>query len=121
MRLLDNLFYVRNLEVSEKGEAHAVLTPNCSHVIYKAHFPNSPITPGVCLLEMVTELVGDVWGGGLRLKEVANLKFLNVLVPYEGCEIMCDMRYDNATHGVQAEVRKSETVYAKMSLRFELE
>ena len=76
MRLLDNMFLV-------DGDAglHTVLRLNASHPVYAAHFPGHPITPGVCLLKMVGELMERLTGRRLSLAQIANLKFVLPVVP----------------------------------------
>lgn len=56
---------------------------NATHPIYRAHFPDHPITPGVCLVQMVGELLGDRVGRRLQLSKVVNLKFIAPISPLE--------------------------------------
>ncbi len=43
--------------------------------IYKAHFPNKPITPGACLVQIAEELIGA------PITQIAHLKFLQTVPP----------------------------------------
>ena len=45
------------------------------------HFPNVPIVPGVCQIQIITELLEMYLGKRLYLSEVKNIKFLSVLEP----------------------------------------
>ena len=49
---------------------------NGGHEIYKAHFPGNPITPGVCIVQMIGELLSDRCGRRLSLSKIVNLKFV---------------------------------------------
>lgn len=51
------------------------------HFIYKAHFPGEPITPGVCILQIASELLSLSLGKDVEVRCVRNVKFLQVLVP----------------------------------------
>ena len=44
--MTDNLYTTINIEDNENGFVAEIET-NPSHIIYKAHFPGNPITPGV--------------------------------------------------------------------------
>ena len=45
------------------------------HEIYKAHFPGHPVTPGVCQIQIVTELLALHLGEEVRLTDVKNVKY----------------------------------------------
>ena len=54
---------------------------NPEHFIYKAHFPGHPITPGVCLMQMVSELASVAEDCPLFIRNVKNAKYTGVVVP----------------------------------------
>ena len=120
MRLTDGFFIIESTHDTEGG-FEAVLRTNPEHLIYKAHFPGSPITPGVCVIQAAGELLEQKLGHKLFLKTVKNVKFLSVIIPEEGKKI----RYSFSNiiedgSGVKAQVVVSDeaTVYAKISLIF---
>lgn len=87
--------------------------------IYTAHFPGKPITPGVCILQMVEELLADYTLRNLRIAIVKNAKFLNVLTPTE--EViqfnLFSIIQEEEKIKVQSTVTDSSgTIYAKISL-----
>lgn len=84
MKLQNNLYKIVNID-KEKGCFHVALQPEC--LIYKAHFPEQPITPGVCIIQIATELFELLQGKPLSLVEVVNAKFLSVINPLEKPEV----------------------------------
>lgn len=59
MQLRDHLYHITAREQQDdKAIYHIAL--QADHVIYKAHFPGQPITPGVVILQMAAELAGDM-------------------------------------------------------------
>ena len=55
MKFLDSLYSVTQSRKTEGGfEFDISFFPG--HFIYKAHFPGEPITPGVCIIQIATEL-----------------------------------------------------------------
>ena len=64
--------------------------------VYKGHFPGYPITPGVCLVEIALELMGNV-----QLVGAKNIKFTSPIIPAEGTEL----RFNLGGEGSERTVR----------------
>ena len=60
---------------------------DASHAIYQAHFPGNPITPGVCIVQMIGELLSERCGRRLALSKIVNLKFVAPISPVETPDI----------------------------------
>lgn len=116
MRLLDEMYRIKG------EEEHLVSIAFCpEHVIYKAHFPGKPITPGVCIIKILGELLERKTGCSLSLREVKNLKFVNPISPIDDPEV--DVSFQEIVQE-EAEVRARGVisvpgkVYTKFSLIF---
>lgn len=84
MQLKNNLYTIarKQLEEGVSGSLYELeLIP--SSVIYQAHFPGEPITPGVCIVQMGKELVEDALQQELHISYVKNVKFLSILTPMQ--------------------------------------
>jgi 3-hydroxymyristoyl/3-hydroxydecanoyl-(acyl carrier protein) dehydratase len=84
---LINDFYTITQEMSSDAGFEYILSLNKDHVIYQAHFPHNPITPGVCIIQLCKELMELHTGETLFLKELVNVKFLSVINPLT-CELV---------------------------------
>ena len=94
---------------------------NPDHFIYAAHFPGNPITPGVCITQIVKELAEDLVQAPLFLKVVKNIKFTQVINPLKHPEvnfILSNPQKDETGYRVTASVESNGDVFAKMSLQF---
>ena len=123
MNFLDNLFHIESIEEAENGFV-ALLCCNPEHLIYQAHFPGNPITPGACLLQTAGELLQRKLGRPLFLKASKNVKYLNVLVPAKGKEVR--FTFSNLVESeieckAQVVIADEASVYTKMSLTFSYE
>ena len=78
MTLKDNLYKIEATDIDAR-RVELSLIPDC--VIYRAHFPGRPITPGVCIIQTATELLEHLTGRPTELRGVANAKFLAVVDP----------------------------------------
>lgn len=123
MRLANDFYRIETYEECKSG-AVVRLKLNSEHVIYRAHFPNQPVTPGVCMIEMLTELMEKRIGKPLFLCKVRNIKFLNKLSPAAVPVISISFSYqvetgETAKYAVKGEIFGDEQIFAKLSVTYE--
>lgn len=119
MKLDSTLYTVTGTEATDKGvNYHIRLNPDC--VIYKAHFPEQPVTPGVCIIEIAHELMELHLRCPLEVKMVKNVKFVSVISPLEVQDIVYEFSNikdeDDGTIKFQAQAKAGDTLYAKISM-----
>lgn len=78
MILKNNLYRIKSV-CKESKSFEIELLKDC--FIYKAHFPEQPITPGVCIIQIAGELLEELTGYHARLSSISNAKFLAVIDP----------------------------------------
>ena len=82
MRLNGDLFRIESrMEGLPQGQSGFNIILNPDHLIYKAHFPGQPVTPGVCILQMLQELLSIEEGKQLFIKNIKNAKFISMMSP----------------------------------------
>lgn len=100
--MLQGNFYTILNNQAKTDSANLLLELNPDHPIFEGHFPQIPVVPGVCMMQMVKELVEDFTGQRLRLAKAEHLKFLTIINPREnrflevGIEII-----SNSLQGIQ--------------------
>lgn len=92
----------------EENSATVRLLPESP--IYKAHFPEYPITPGVTLLQISLELMGKILVGA---KEI---KFVAPVLPGDGTEIRFEWEFKDENTVSVSILSMDGTQYARMSL-----
>lgn len=115
---VDSLYSIESRE-RHADEIEYHLRLDATHPVYRAHFPDEPVTPGVCLVRMAVELLGDAIGRRVRLSVLRNAKFLSVLSPIETPEVECVVRkisMDGEEVSGTSEIRSKESVIARISL-----
>ena len=123
MHFLDELFILQSIEDTENGFT-TILRCNPEHLIYQAHFPGNPITPGACLLQTASEVLQRKLCRPLFLKASKNVKYLNVLVPAEGKEVrftFSTLVESETECKAQVVIADEASVYTKMSLTYSYE
>lgn len=82
MRLNGDLFRIESrMQGLPQGQSGFNIILNPDHLIYKAHFPGQPVTPGVCILQMLQELLSIEMGKQLFIKNIKNAKFISMMSP----------------------------------------
>ena len=82
MKLNGDLFRIESrMEGLPEGQSGFNVILNPDHLIYKAHFPGQPVTPGVCILQMLQELLSVEMDKQLFIKNIKNAKFISMMSP----------------------------------------
>lgn len=115
MILLGDFFEIVSLE-TEEGSMNALLEINAGHRIFEGHFPNQPVVPGVCMMQMVKEIVEKVLGKKADLSAAAEMKFLAVIDPTQNNIINATIKYSTEEGKVKvvASLFKEETIHFRM-------
>ena len=130
MKLKNNLYkIISKEEVNSIFNYTVELNPSC--VIYQAHFPGEPITPGVCIVQIGKEVIEDLLleqssaSRRLEIIKAKNIKFLSVISPNEMPILTYQVRRlgfsdDNMTIETQIVVNSDDKSMAKISLVMKL-
>ncbi len=113
--LLNDFFFI-NEKVTSETEIWAELVINTNHKIFEGHFPNQPVVPGVCMMQVVKEILELVIGKETNLVQAAEMKFLAVINPLENNLIHASIKYTAGESGainIVASLFKDELVHFK--------
>ena len=94
--MLLNDFFTINDTVSSETEIWAELFINANHKIFEGHFPNQPVVPGVCMMQMIKEILETVIGKKPIWCRLHDMKFLAVINPLENNLIHASIKYTAA-------------------------
>jgi 3-hydroxyacyl-[acyl-carrier-protein] dehydratase len=122
MILLNDFFTIRDTE-SSATEIWAELLINASHKIFEGHFPNQPVVPGVCMMQMIKEILEMVIGKETNLVQAADMKFLAVINPIENNLIHASIKITTGENGainIVASLFKDELVHFKFKGLFQV-
>ena len=78
--LKDDFYKIVQMD-TEGASVKAALSLNAGHNIFKGHFPGTPVVPGVCMMQMVKDLVEITTGAPVLLSKADSIKFLSVIDP----------------------------------------
>ncbi|MFO7842313.1 MAG: hydroxymyristoyl-ACP dehydratase [Bacteroidales bacterium] len=79
--LLKDFYTIKEIDPSDKENIKVIIELNKDHEIYKGHFPGNPVVPGVCLTQLIKEVVENIEARDVRLVYADNIKFMAVVNP----------------------------------------
>ena len=96
--LLGNFFNISEQSITDNS-INATLDINASHHIFDGHFPGQPVVPGVCMMQMIKELLEAAIGKKTQLRKADFMKFLAVINPLENPTINAEFSYSTTENG----------------------
>lgn len=91
--MLLNDFYTLVHHEATPGVVKAKISIHREHRIFDGHFPGLPIVPGVCMMQIIRELMEIATKKTLRIAEADNMKFLSVINPDNNKEVEAAVTY----------------------------
>lgn len=122
--LLENFYTeIASTYTSENNNSfNSMIELNPEHKIYKGHFPQLPVAPGVCLIQAIKEILMVKFQKQLILTEGSNIKFLILINPKETKQFQVDFivkQIDNILD-VSANYTNNDKVFLKFKGKFKI-
>lgn len=90
MRLEGDFYRVITIDPSENNYRIEVELFS-DHSIYKGHFPQQPVVPGVCTLTIIKECIGKILSSNVFFESIKECKYVSVLIPQEELRIIINL------------------------------
>lgn len=116
--LLQDFYSVDKINTISEGKYVALITLNKNHAIFKGHFPGNPVTPGVCMMQIIKEITESILKVSLTMVSTSNVKFMALINPEINAELMLDLEIsENESSEIKVKNTTSfdETVALKLS------
>ncbi|MGE0638569.1 MAG: 3-hydroxyacyl-ACP dehydratase [Bacteroidia bacterium] len=110
-----DFYTLNNFSVPEAGKVQAQIKLNASHAIFKGHFPESPVVPGVCLIQISKEMLEKSLDATTQLVQSSQVKFLAVVDPTVNAvlQIALDTKEQDGLISANAAISAGEKVFFK--------
>lgn len=116
MNQTDPFYRTEELEAREASLQATVYFPT-EHPLYAGHFPERPVVPGVCVLQVCSELISRVHAHSLRIAEIASVKYMIPLIPSEETGYGISLTWKQAEDGcllVDGSWQNGQQVFVKL-------
>ena len=117
--LLPGFYSLEGQPVFSGGQLQVGLRLHPEHPIFAGHFPGNPVTPGVCMLQIIKELTETQLGKSLLLIGASQVKFTALINPFVHplLHLVLDIREGQEVQ-VKAQVTFGETLALKLNGRY---
>lgn len=79
--VLKDFYKILSLENQSESIYDVTILVNDKHAIFKGHFPDNPIMPGVCMIQIIKELSEKITQNNLMIQTLSNVKFMAIINP----------------------------------------
>lgn len=91
--MLADSFYTILVKQAAPQALTALIAFNEEHPVFDGHFPGQPVVPGVCMMQLVQELLEDQLQQPLLLQKASSMKFLNMIDPTVQPQVTVELQY----------------------------
>jgi 3-hydroxyacyl-[acyl-carrier-protein] dehydratase len=110
-------FFIITAISSADDNIQATLELNAAHRIFEGHFPGQPVVPGVCMIQMIKEILETSIDKKTRLIKSDQVKFLAMIDPRLDQSIKATLKYNitnNEEIHVTASLANDTTIFLKL-------
>ncbi|MGI6232111.1 MAG: hypothetical protein ACOYJF_04575 [Prevotella sp.] len=81
--------------------------------IFRGHFPDKPVCPGICSIEIILECCEKTFNKELRLTDIRKCRFTHVATPDATPQVSVDINTSTNPEGceIRAKMYHDDTVY----------
>lgn len=118
--LLNNFYTVETSNKKEDSTIQASVKLNATHDIFKGHFEQMPVMPGVCQTQLIKELLQEELGKNLTLTVGSNIKFTGMIIPSQHPVFNVELKYTSTENQyvVDAQLFFENTIFTKFKGTF---
>lgn len=116
--LLQDFYKVEQLNKLSEEKYEAFVSLNKDSDIFKGHFPGNPVTPGVCMMQIIKELTEEILDVNLFMTNSSNVKFMALINPEKNPKLKLDLEINRADENaikVKNTTMFDETVALKLT------
>lgn len=114
---LRSIYEIESFETAD-NKVIATIVFNKEHSIFKGHFPENPIVPGVVQIQIMKDLLEKALQRKLFLDNTKSIKYLNVINPIETGEVLFEILYEEQQENdikIKCIVKTNSQVFMKLS------
>jgi len=121
--LIKDFFEIISSELINDNELSTSVSINPDHKIFKGHFPENPVVPGVVSVQMINEILSHHLKVSLMTSSARSIKFISMIDPRVNPDLMFNIKFSETERDnfkVTAQVNFEETVFLKFNGAFEV-
>lgn len=115
--LRDDFYIIQSKKIISESSFSATISIHADHPVFEGHFPGNPVVPGVCMLQIVKDLVEIHLQKKLQLQNISNVKFTAVVNPLQHQQLDVHVSYENIennSYKINSTISSEEIVFLKI-------
>jgi len=121
--LLNNFYKTQQISSQSDNEIIAKIILNPDHEIYKGHFPNNPVVPGVVSVQIVNEILSEHLEKKLLTSSAKSIKFPAMINPNVNPQLFVKIKYtenEDNSYKITAQIFFEYLIFLKFSGSFSI-
>jgi len=121
--LLNNFYKTQQISSQSDNEIIAKIVLNPDHEIYKGHFLNSPVVPGVVSVQIVNEILSEHLEKKLMTSSAKSIKFPAMINPNVNPQLFVKIKYnenEDYSYKITAQIFFEDLIFLKFSGSFSI-
>jgi len=117
--LLNGLYSLDDLTVLDTS-VRANITINKDHIVFNGHFPDNPVMPGVCMMQIIKEITEKIVDKKLFMQSASNIKFMAIINPFNTPKLELQLQITETDDGykVKNSSKFEDTIALKSTSNF---
>jgi len=119
--LLDNFYKILTVKELYNNEILSEILINPEHKIFKGHFPENPVVPGVVSIQIINEILADYLNKKLMSSKAVTIKFPAMINPNTHPQLFVKIHFienNDTNFKVNAQIFFKDTVFLKFNGSF---
>lgn len=118
--LLNDFYTIESNNKTDDSTIHTTIKLNPNHAIFKGHFEQMPVVPGVCQTQIIKEVLQKEIGINLIMIKGDNIKFTGMIIPTQHPMFSLDLKYKKEEYNyiVEASLFFENTTFTKFKGTF---
>ena len=119
--LLNDFYNIESTYKTDDSTTHTIIKLNPNHSIFKGHFEQMPVVPGVCQTQIIKEVLQNEIGINLMMTKGDNIKFTGMIIPTQHPSFTMELKYKKGEENnylVEASLFFENTTFTKFKGTF---
>lgn len=114
----NKIFEILSVDFPAENEATARINILSNHEIFKGHFPDNPVLPGVVSIQIISDFFAHITSQNYFLSEASNVKFLKIILVQNNVQLSVKVKFSlfaDKKYKVSAEIFNENDIFLKFS------
>ena len=118
--LLNDFYTINSFEKKEDNSLSVQINLNVNHNIFKGHFEQMPVVPGVCQTQIIKDVLQNETGMNLMMTKGDNINFTGMIIPTQTPVFSLELKYkkEEINYNVEASLFFENTTFTKFKGTF---